>query len=147
MDTFRSHGMALPRQEVPGKASILYRRVPGIMRSSYLAVCLMWSRELKGTGLSRGPGRCQRRIVDLLEGSTERRLSRVELDAVLVEEEGYDPSNVLRAVRGLARDRRVFFQDAHRKRDSFVKLPRKVEPLPASKVDALLAEMGIGGRR
>lgn len=98
----------------------------------------------KETGLSRGPGRCQRRIVELLEGSPERRLSRVELDAVLVEAEAYDPSNVLRAIRGLARDGLVIFRDERHKTTSFVRLPPKIEPVPENVVYQLLAE--IGGR-
>src|SRR4051794_21109448 len=45
--------------------------------------------------VSRGLGRCQRRIVQLLEESPERRANRAKLEEMLVEVEGFDPSNLL----------------------------------------------------
>lgn len=95
--------------------------------------------------MSRGSGRLQRRILELLETAPDRKKSREELHQMLVGNEGFDPSNVLRAIRGLARKRRVNFTDQRHKVDSFVQLPSKVEPVPESKVDELLAE--IGGRK
>ena len=92
--------------------------------------------------MSQGPGRCQRRIIALLEGAPERRLSRTALDGVLVAGEGYYPSNVLRAIRGLAREHLVTFADRRRKEDSIVVLPREVEPMPEAKVMELLSEIG-----
>ena len=96
-------------------------------------------------GLSRGNGRLQRRIVELLEEAPERRRSREELDAVLVGIEGFDGSNVLRAIKGLARKHRVGFADRRHKKDSVVSLPRKVERLTDEEIFELLAETG-GGR-
>ena len=92
--------------------------------------------------LSRGSGRLQRRILELLEQSPERKMSRKHLDEVLVELEGFDPSNVLRAVRSLARQRLVIFEDGHTKENSFVRLPPKIEPIPESWVFEMLAEIG-----
>ena len=95
--------------------------------------------------LSRGNGRLQRRILELLEQSPERRMSREELEDVLVGIEGFDPSNVLRAIKGLARKRLVGFRDRRHKKDSVVSLPRKVSIFPEEKLTELLAEIG-GGR-
>jgi hypothetical protein len=96
-------------------------------------------------GLSRGNGRLQRRIVELLEQSPERERSREELDAVLVGIEGFDPSNVLRAIKGLARKHRVGFQDRPHKKDSVVSLPREVSTITDEELFELLAKTG-GGR-
>jgi hypothetical protein len=46
----------------------------------------------------------------------ERRLDRVELERVLAEGEGNDPSNILRAVKSLALKHRVGFRDRRLKR-------------------------------
>jgi hypothetical protein len=94
--------------------------------------------------VSRGLGRCQRRIVQLLEESPERRANRAELEEVLVEVEGFDESNVLRSIKSLARRRYVIFEDGHRKENSFVRLLPKREPIPESWVFEVLAQ--IGGR-
>jgi hypothetical protein len=90
--------------------------------------------------MSRGPGRCQRRIVDLVAASAERRLSRTQLEAVLVHQEGFTESNVLRAIRALARDWHIGFSDTRRKNESFVSLPPKPKPLSEDEIFALLAE-------
>jgi hypothetical protein len=94
--------------------------------------------------VSRGLGRCQRRIVELLEQSPQHRRDREELDEVLVGIEGFDPSNVLRAIKGLARKRLVGFEDRRHKKDSVVSLPRQVRRITDEELSELLAE--IGGR-
>lgn len=94
--------------------------------------------------MSRGPGRCQRRIIELLENAPRRILSRLELENALVAE-GYDPSNVLRSLRRLHRARLVSLGDARHKHEALVCLPRKVEPLTDNEVSELLA--GLGGRK
>jgi hypothetical protein len=96
-------------------------------------------------GMSRGSGRLQRRILEILEQAPERKRNREELDNVLVEIEGFDPSNVLRAIKGLARKHRVGFTDRAHKKDSVVSLPRQVGPITDDELSELLAE--IGGRR
>jgi hypothetical protein len=96
-------------------------------------------------GLSRGNGRLQRRILELLEQSPERRMSRKELDVVLVGIEGFDPSNVLRAIKGLARKHRVGFDDRRHKKDSVVSLPRKVSVITDEELFELLAQAAGGG--
>jgi hypothetical protein len=95
--------------------------------------------------VSRGLGRCQLRIVQLLEESPERRANRAELEEVLVEVEGFDPSNVLRAIKGLARKHRVGFEDRRHKKDSVVSLPREVRRITDEELFELLAK--TGGRR
>ena len=91
--------------------------------------------------MSRGPGRCQRRILALLKGAPERRLSRAALEEVLVAGEAYNPSNVLRSIRQLERVHRVIFQDERHKADAVVYLPREVAPVSESKLAELLAEL------
>lgn len=95
--------------------------------------------------MSRGSGRLQRRVLELLETAPERKRSRKDLDEVLVEVEGFDPSNVLRAIKGLARKKRVGFMDQRHKKDSMVCLARKVQRITDDELSALLAE--IGGRK
>ena len=92
--------------------------------------------------MSRGLGRCQRRVIEVLEKSPERRANRAELEEVLVVSEGFDESNVLRSIKSLSRHGRVIFEDGHRKESSFVRLPPKREPFPESWVFEVLAEMG-----
>lgn len=92
--------------------------------------------------MSRGLGRCQRRIVQLLEESPERRANRAELERVLVCLESFHESNVLRAIRSLARQRHVIFEDGHRKENSFVRLLPKREPISESWILEVLAQIG-----
>jgi hypothetical protein len=95
--------------------------------------------------LSRGSGRLQRRILELLEQSPERKRNRKELDDVLVGIEGFEASNVLRAIKGLARKHRVGFDDRPHKKDSVVSLPREVRRITDEELFELLAK--TGGRR
>jgi hypothetical protein len=95
--------------------------------------------------LSRGSGRLQRRILNLLEQSPERKRNREELDEMLVQVEGHDPSNVLRAIKGLARKHRVGFADRPHKKDSVVSLPHEVRRITEEELFELLAKTG-GGR-
>jgi hypothetical protein len=92
--------------------------------------------------MSRGSGRLQRRILELLQQSQGRKMSREELEGVLVEVEGFDPSNVLRAIKGLARKHRVGFTDRRDKGDSLVSLPRKARLISDDELSALLAKIG-----
>jgi hypothetical protein len=94
--------------------------------------------------VSQGLGRCQRRVIEVLEKSPERTANRTELEEVLVGSEGFDESNVLRSIKSLARRRYVIFEDAHRKENSFVQLLPKKEPISESWILEVLAE--IGGR-
>ena len=92
--------------------------------------------------MSRGFGRCQRRIIELLEKSPERTANRAELEKILVGSEGFDESNVLRSIRSLARRRYVIFEDGHSKEDSFVQLLPKREPISESWIFEVLAQIG-----
>jgi CBS domain containing-hemolysin-like protein len=91
--------------------------------------------------VSRGPGRCQRRIIELLKGAPERRLSRAALEEVLVAGEGYDASNVLRSIRRLERVHHVIVKDERHKAEAVVCLPREVEHLTDDELADLLAEI------
>jgi hypothetical protein len=95
--------------------------------------------------MSRGNGRLMRRILQVLETTPERSLDRVELDRVLVDVEGFDPSNVLRAIKGLARKHRVSFADRRHKKDSVVALPREVRRINEDELLDLLEEIANRG--
>ena len=95
--------------------------------------------------MSKGNGRLQRRIVELLEQSPECKRNREELDEVLVGIEGFEASNVLRAIKGLARKHRVGFDDRRHKKDSVVSLPRRVSIIMEEELFELLAKTGGGG--
>jgi hypothetical protein len=74
-------------------------------------------------------------------------MTRPQLDRVLVDVEGYEASNIRRAIKGLARKRLVGFTDRRHKRDSLVSLPRKFQRITDDEISALLAEItGKGGR-
>jgi hypothetical protein len=92
--------------------------------------------------LSRGSGRLQRRVLAVLEQSPERKMSRKQLDEVLVGSEGFDESNVLRSIKSLARRRYVIFEDGHRKESSYAKLLPKREPISEDWLIEVLAQIG-----
>ena len=94
--------------------------------------------------MSRGFGRCERRLIEVLEESPERRASRTKLEEILVESEGFDKSNLLRTIKSLARRRYVIFEDAHRKENSFVRLLPRREPISESWIVEVMRQ--IGGR-
>jgi hypothetical protein len=94
--------------------------------------------------MSRGPGRLQRQILQHLESVPERRLSRRALEETFVDGAGYDSSNLLRAIRGLERTHRVYLRERPNLNQSYVSLPRAVEPMSDELIAELLAE--IGGR-
>jgi hypothetical protein len=95
--------------------------------------------------MSRGPGRLQRQIVKHLEATPERRLSRRSLEETFVEGAGYGSSNLLRAIRSLERMHRVHLHQGASVDQSYVSLPRAVEPVSDELIAELLKE--IGGRR
>jgi hypothetical protein len=91
--------------------------------------------------MSRGSGRLQRRILELLQQSPGRKKNREDLDEMLVKE-GYDPSNILRAIKGLARRHLVGFADRRHKKDSVVALPSEVRRITDEELSELLAKLG-----
>ena len=95
--------------------------------------------------MSRGSGRLQRRILELLAQSPERKRNREDLDEVLVRAEGYDASNIRRAIKGLARKRLVGFTDRRHKKDSVVALPREVRRINEDDLLGLLEEIAQRG--
>jgi hypothetical protein len=94
--------------------------------------------------MSRGPGRLQRQIVQHLEAAPNRRLSRRALEETFVDGADYGSSNLLRAIRGLERMHRVYLHEGPNLDQSYVSLPRVVEPVSDELLAELLAE--IGGR-
>lgn len=95
--------------------------------------------------MSRGNGRLQRRILALLEQSPGRKGDREALDRILVDVEGFDPSNVLRAIKGLARKHRVGFTDRRHKKDSVVALPSEVRRINEDDLFDLFEEIANRG--
>jgi hypothetical protein len=83
-----------------------------------------------------------RRIIQLLEAVPNRQLSRAELEAVLIEKEGYHPSNLLRSLRRLERMNCLILREARHKEESLVALPRcPVTPVSDDVLAGLLAEV------
>jgi hypothetical protein len=95
--------------------------------------------------VSRGSGRLQRRILELLEQSPERKRNREELDRLLGDGEGFDASNVRRAIRGLARKHHVSFADRRHKKDSVVALPSEVRRINEDDLLDLFEEIANRG--
>jgi hypothetical protein len=83
----------------------------------------------------------QRRILALLEAAPEHSINREQLDRVLVDAEGFDQANVLRAIKGLARKRLVGFTDRHQKKTSTVFLPQLVRHFTDAELSDLLAKI------
>jgi len=89
--------------------------------------------------VSRGPGCLQRQILRRLEATSERRLSRRALEEVFVDGAGCGSSNLLRAIRGLVRMRRISLHEGPDLDRSHVSLPRPAERISDDEVFALLA--------
>ncbi len=58
----------------------------------------------------------------------------------VLEGEGFTKSNILRAIKGLWRERVVGFDDARRKEDAVVSLPLEPKPMSEEEVFALIGE-------
>jgi hypothetical protein len=82
-----------------------------------------------------------RRIVEIVEGAPERKMSRKDLDEVLVTE-GFFPQNTLRAIRSLAGRHLVHLKDSHSKERSFVRLPQKVRHFSEDEIAEILKQIG-----
>jgi hypothetical protein len=91
--------------------------------------------------MSRGCGRLMRRIVEIVEGAPERKMSRKDLDEVLVAE-GFFPQNTLRAIRSLARRHLVSLKDGHSKETSFVRLLQKIRVFSEDEIAEIIKEIG-----
>ncbi len=72
--------------------------------------------------MSTGPGRLQRRVVGVVEAAEGRTVTRRQLEDLLVAE-GYDRSNILRALRGLHDRRLVHVREGHTLDGSRVSVP------------------------
>ncbi len=93
--------------------------------------------------MSRGPGRLQRSIVEHLEAAPEGRLSRRELQRIFVDQAGYEPSNLLRAIRGLKKMNYVYLYETPNLDSSHVSLPRPAaERINEEFLFSLLAKLG-----
>lgn len=92
--------------------------------------------------MSRGPGVLQRSIMKRLEAAPERRLSRQALEEVFVDEDRYGSSNLLRAIRGLVRMRRVVLHEGANLDQFYVSLPHPAERVSDELVWKMLAELG-----
>lgn len=90
--------------------------------------------------MSRGPGRCQRAILAQVEAAPAGKLTRRELEEVLVEK-GYSRSNVLRSTRALVRLRLLRLREGSSLETSVVSLPPPPEPVSDARLSDLLAEI------
>ena len=90
----------------------------------------------KGVGVSKGPGRCMRAILALLEAAPEGELTRRQIQDVLTRK-GFSRSNVMRSTRALVRTRLVILHEGRTLDQSIVRLP----PPPALVSNAKIGEM------
>jgi len=93
--------------------------------------------ETEGEEMSTGPGRLMRRIVDAVEAAEGRTMTRRRLDEVLVAE-GYDRSNALRALKGLADRRLVYLREGRTPDESYVSVPEPVRMFSDEQIAAIL---------
>lgn len=87
--------------------------------------------------VSAGPGRLQRRIVEVAEAAPNRSMTRRELERILIAE-GYDRSNLLRAIKGLADRRLVYVREGHTLDESRVYVPEPVQVISDEQIAELL---------
>lgn len=90
--------------------------------------------------MSRGPGRCQRAVLAQVEAAPGGSLTRRELEDALVKK-GFDPSNILRATRGLERKWLLEIQEGPNLDRSIVRLPLRPESVSDEMIFGLLAKL------
>jgi hypothetical protein len=93
--------------------------------------------ETGGEKMSSGPGRLMRRIVEVVEATENRTMTRRRLEEVLVAE-GYDRSNALRALKRLADRRRVSLREGRTLDESYVSVPRPVRMFSDDEILAMM---------
>jgi hypothetical protein len=93
--------------------------------------------------MSKGSGRLMRRVLEIVEGAPERKMSRKDLDEVLVAE-GFFPQNTLRAIRSLARRHLVHLKDGPGRENSVVRLAQEARVVSDNGIAELLKEIGGG---
>jgi hypothetical protein len=91
--------------------------------------------------MSRGPGRLQRQIVQRLEASPGRNLSRRALEERFAGRGKYTSSNLRRALVGLERRGHIILEEGRTLDESYVHLPSPIEPLSHEVVSELLTEL------
>lgn len=82
-----------------------------------------------------------REVIRHLEKAPERRMSRAGLERELVDDKGFDSSNLLRAIKSLRRTNDVSLLDRHRKADAIVELPKKPRPMTDEEIVELLTQI------
>ena len=90
--------------------------------------------------MSTGPGRLQRRVVEVVEAAEGRTMTRRQLEDKLVAE-GYDRSNILRALRGLHDRRLVHMREGHALGGSRVSVPEPVRVFTDSEIAKILESL------
>ncbi len=90
--------------------------------------------------MSTGPGRLQRRVVEVVEAAQGRTLTRRQLEDMLVAE-GYDRSNILRALRGLHDRRLVRLHEGHTLNGSRVSAPQSVRMFTEDQITEILESL------
>lgn len=79
--------------------------------------------------MSSGAGKLMRRIVELVAAAENRTMTRRRLEEVLVGQEKFDRSNLLRALKSLADRHEVYLREGHSLDASVVSAPG---PVPES---------------
>ncbi len=84
-----------------------------------------------------------RRVVEVVERAPDRKMSRKELDDVLIPE-GFFPQNTLRAIRSLARRHLVHLKEGPSREKSVVRLAQVVRVFSEDEIGEILKELGGG---
>jgi uncharacterized protein Smg (DUF494 family) len=90
--------------------------------------------------MSTGPGRLQRRVVEVVEAAEGRTMTRRQLEKKLVAE-GYDRSNILRALRGLHDRLLVHMREGHTLDASRVSVPEPVRVFTDAQIVEILKSL------
>jgi uncharacterized protein Smg (DUF494 family) len=90
--------------------------------------------------MSTGPGRLQRRVVEVVEAAEGRTMTRRQLEDMLVPE-GYDRSNILRALRGLHDRRLVHVREGHTLDEIRLSVPEPVRVFTDDEIAQILERM------
>jgi hypothetical protein len=122
---------------LPGPSASNPFGTPACVRCARGVLGLEDGAETEGGGVSTGPGRLQRRLIEVVEAAENRTMTRRRLEEVLIAE-GFDRSNALRSLKRLAERRRVYVHEGHTLDESRVSVPEPVRMLTDEQIAAIL---------
>jgi hypothetical protein len=112
---------------------------PACVRCARGVLGLEEGAETEGGEVSTGPGKLQRRLIEVVEAAENRTMTRRRLEEIMVAEK-YDRSNVLRGLRSLADRRLVYLREGHTLDESYVLVPEPVRMFSDDEIFAMMEE-------